>query len=118
MDQVTYLPTSNDDQQRQQLAARAFYLVGDYFRGADAQGRFDPGMTGGTVLGPNQTGVDFGVGNGGEVFIRGRSGQVGSTRTAPRAPAAAAAAPGMGAMLRHPVVLLGLVVAAFLLLRK
>jgi hypothetical protein len=117
MDQVTYLPTSNDDQQRQQLAARAFYLVGDYFRGSDAQGRFDPGMSGGTVLGPNQTGVDFGVGNGGEVFIRGRSGQVGINSTAPSAPAAAAAAPGM-AMLRHPLVLLGLVVAAFLLLRK
>ena len=117
-----YMPVASDDANRAQITARAFYLLGDYFKGSDSMTRYDPGMSGGNVLGPNQTGVDVGVGQGGEVFIRGRSGQVGSNNPTPAAGTAGApvvpAVMPMAAMLGNPLVLLGLAVGAYLLMRK
>ncbi len=108
---TAYLPTESDDATRQQATARVFYLLGDYFTGTDSVMRSEPGFSGGRVLGPNQTGVDVGVGNGGEVFQRGRSGQV-ATQGSMNAPAA------LPALLGNPLVLLALAVGAFVLLRR
>lgn len=80
-----YLPTDNDDARRQQFFARQFYLLGDYLAGSDAQPRYEPGNVGSDVLGPRQPLYQLGVGAGGEVFVRGAAGQVGTTdTTAPR----------------------------------
>lgn len=107
-----YLPVTADDANRQQQTARSFYLLGDFFQGVDSIMRNEPGYTGGVVLGPNQSGLDVGIGNGGELFQRGRSGQVGSTQAQMAAPVSVAG------LLGNPLVLVGLAVAAYLLLRK
>ena len=106
-----YLPAVSDDAARQQVTARTFYLLGDYFRGTDSAMRYEPSFAGGTVLGPNQSNIDVGVGQGGEIFLRGRSGQVGSSNPTPKN-----AAPM--SLLANPLVLIGLAVGAFLLLRR
>ena len=73
----------NDDAQRQELASRFFYLVGDVIAGTDNSNRYDPGMRNGSgLLGPSSYGTDVGVGGGGEVFVRGRAGQLGTTDVA------------------------------------
>ena len=73
------LPVYTDDQQRQQLVSNFFYTAGDLLAGSDSQPRFEPGMSYGNngLYGPSVASQDIGYGQGGEVYMRGRAGQVG-----------------------------------------
>lgn len=83
--QVSYLPVTADDQNRQQQVFRAFQLVEDFFKGVDSVQRMEPGNVNSSgVLGPQQSGVDIGVGQGGEVYIRGSSQQVAASQQPPK----------------------------------
>lgn len=85
-DQAGFITVTSDDANRQQQVARTFYLLGNFFEGIDSAQRMEPGMVNSSgQLGPQQSGPDVGVGQGGEVFIRGRAGQVGATQNAPKA---------------------------------
>jgi hypothetical protein len=71
--------TGNADAVRQAPLSQFFYLVGDVMNGVDSQPRNEPGMSGGTTVGPSSTfGVDIGVGSTGEIFVRGRAGSEGA----------------------------------------
>jgi hypothetical protein len=102
-----YLPVTADDANRQQTSARLFYLLGDFMKGVDTLPRMEPGMADGSpLLGPATNTTDIGLGNGGEVFVRGQAGQVGTVVSQPPA-----AKGPLG--LSRPVLLMG---AAALLL--
>jgi hypothetical protein len=107
---MSLIPTTNQDAHRSQLVSRFFHLVGDVMQGTDAEPRFEPGMTGGGLLGPAQHGADMGFDLDGQAFFRGRAGATAS--------AAPPAAPSLfGVPLTLPVLLL-IAGAAYLLLRK
>lgn len=108
-----YLPVNADDANRQQQTARTFYLIGDFFKGIDAVRRMEPQMVNDSgLLGPSQSGMDVGLGQGGELYIRGRSGQIAATQQTPAQPGAVAA------MTANPLLLLALAgVAAWVLYR-
>lgn len=91
MPTAAYMPTASDDAARQQTAARAFYLLGDFLAGSDTQPRIEPGSVNNSgLLGPSSSPTDIGIGVGGEVFVRGQAGQVGATQTASTAQSSAA----------------------------
>lgn len=108
------LPVYTDDQQRQQVASNFFWTVGDLLAGSDSQPRYEPGMSYGNngLYGPSTASADVGYGQGGEVFVRGRSGQIGTQVGAGVAPAAGAGP--LGIPLMWWVVGVGL----FLYMRK
>lgn len=115
MDSAEYLPVTADDANRQQSSARMFYLLGDFMKGVDSVRKNEPGMTNGSgLLGPTTNTLDVGLGNGGEVFVRGQAGQVGTVQTEPK--------PAAGLFgLSRPVLLMGaaaLVVAGWYFMRK
>jgi hypothetical protein len=71
--------TGNADAVRQAPLSQFFYNIGDVMNGVDAQPRAEPGMSGGTTVGPSSTfGLDIGVGSTGEIFVRGRAGSQGA----------------------------------------
>lgn len=76
-----YLPTQSDDAQRAQLIQRLFMTAGDLFAGTDTTLRIDPNQfRADGSLGPAGSAVSYGVGDGGEIYVRGSTGQVGTTR--------------------------------------
>lgn len=101
----------NSDSARQGLFSTFFFASPNLLGGIDDAPRIPTGPGNGTdMLGPGTTlGLDVGVGNNGEVYLRGRSGQVGTD--AGPAPTAAA-----GFQLTPGLVLIA--IAAFLILRK
>jgi hypothetical protein len=107
---MALIPTSSEAANNQQLASQFFYLVGDVMRGTDTDPRFEPGMTGGKLLGPRQSGVDIGFGEDGRAFIRGQSGT--TSTPAPATPTL------MGVPLTLTTLLLIAGAAYLLLLRK
>lgn len=117
-DSQGYLPTVADDASRQQQAARAFYLFGDFFRGIDAVRRMEPGNVHDSgLLGPAQSGIDVGVSADGSVYERGRAGQigyVGGTAGVAQAPAPAAGLFG----IPTPLVLAGVALVALWLIKR
>lgn len=107
---TTVANPANDEARRQEFLSRAFYLVGDMLGGVDSQPRMEPGWTGGRLLGPRGSNADVGIGNGGEVFIRGQAGQIGTTDAPASSP--------VSALLGSPLLLVGAGVVLWLLLRK
>jgi len=112
MPAMTYMPTGsapNADAERQGLFSSFFFSAANLLDGVDDSPRVGAADSGG-MLGPGTSlGFDVGVGNNGEVYLRGRSGQVGTDGTTGATTARRAITPGM-------LLLLG--VAAFLVLRK
>jgi hypothetical protein len=100
---------SSEAASNQQIASQFFHLVGDVLRGSDTELRHEPGMTGGRLLGPAQSGNDIGFGVDGQAFLRGRAGATSSA--APVTPSV------FGVPLTLTTVLL-IAGAAYLLLRK
>lgn len=109
------LPVYTDDQGRQQSAASFFWTMGDILANTDQQPRFEPGMSygnGNGLYGPSTANADVGYGQGGEVFVRGRSGQIGTQQGAGVAPTGGATLAGI------PLLWIGIGVAVFLYMRK
>jgi hypothetical protein len=108
-----------DDANRQQSVSRYFYQLADVMSGVDSALRRSPdGNSQSGLLGPATGAQDMGYGSGGEVFIRGQSGQLGTLSTTTPNGANTAALPGPLAMLSNPLVLLGLAAVVWFLLRK
>lgn len=108
------LPVYTDDQQRQQGAAAFFWTMGDLLANTDAQPRYEPGMSYGNngLYGPSNANADVGYGQGGEVFIRGRSGQIGQQQGANVVPLTGATIAGI------PLMWIVAGVAVYLFMRK
>lgn len=103
--------TLTDDANRQQSVSRIFYLLGDVLQGTDSSQRMPSGEVHDQgLLGPAVPGYDVGFGSGGEVFVRGRSGQIGTTSTT--TPNGAAA--GAGGFSLNPMTLVLIAGALFL----
>ena len=82
------MPTQNDDAARQQLTSNFFYFVGDLLQGTDTTLRVDPNqIRSDGMLGPVGNAQSLGIGNGGEIYVRGSTGQYGTQQTALPAPA-------------------------------
>lgn len=106
-DQAGFIDVTSDDANRQQQVARTFYLLGNFFEGIDSTPRMEPGNVNNSgILGPQQSSIDVGVGQGGEVFIRGRAGQVGATQNAPKAAPMPATMAGLMGFIASPLGLL------------
>jgi len=77
---AAFMPTTAEDATRQQLVSAFFWTVGDILAGTDSTMRVDPGSlrTDG-LLGPGGSSTSYGVGNGGEVYVRGVAGQAAGT---------------------------------------
>ena len=112
-----YLPTTNDDQAAQQLAASFFFTAAGLLAGTDTTLRIDPNQqrTDG-LLGPVGSTVSLGVGNGGELYVRGSPGQFGTTSAAPSSSGSPPAS-GVAGITLTPGLLM-LAVVAFLVLRR
>ena len=103
--------TSNDDAVRQSNSAAFFNSFEGLLVGIDDQPRYAPAQRGSQVLGfGTAMGVDIGVGNNGDFFVRGR---VGAGDASGETTSGQAAAP-----FRITPGLLLLCVAAFLILKK
>lgn len=99
--------TGNADAVRQGTVAQFFNTVGNLLAGADDQFVMEPGTANNGLLGPTPTlGADVGVGVNGEVFIRGRTVDQNGNQTV------------QAQAVLSPVVLIGLAVVAYLLLKK
>lgn len=96
-----------DDANRQQSVARIFYTFGDLLKGMDDSPRYEPGMVNDSgLVGPGTSGIDIGFGSGGEMYVRGRSGQIGSTSTTtPSGASSSAGKPGFQLTLPAIVVI-------------
>lgn len=100
----------NSDAVRQAGAAAWFNSVEGLLAGIDDSLRVQPSS--GNVLGYSSSyGVDIGVGNNGEFYARGRTGQIGNDA------ATAAPSPAVAGLRITPGLVL-LAIGAFLLLRK
>lgn len=113
MGAVTLQPTGSapvEDAARQSLFSAFFFASPNLLDGIDDSPRIVTGPGNGTdQLGPGTTlGVDVGVGNNGEVYVRGRTGQATSAQPVP--PAATVA----GVRITPAVLILGLVALALL----
>lgn len=110
---MQYLPVTADDANRQQQVARTFFLLGNFLAGVDDSPRMEPGNVNQSgMLGPQQSGPDVGIGQGGEVYLRGRAVQIGANQNAPQP------AQSMPGLLQNPLVLLGLAGLAFWLFKR
>lgn len=105
----------NADSARQGLFSTYFFASPNLLNGIDDSPRIVAGPGNGTdMLGPGTTlGVDVGVGNNGEVYIRGRTGQVGTDSSG-----ATNGQPAPAAFQLTPGLLIIGAIAAFLLFRK
>ena len=102
---ATEVQAISDDADRQQAMARLFFMAGNILSGADAAPRYEPGNVNDSgMMGPGATvPTDIGIGYGGEVYVRGRNGQVATANATPAPPKAA---PGI--VLSPLTLLLGL----------
>jgi hypothetical protein len=109
--------TANSDAVRQSQLSSFFYATPNLLAGMDSASRLGnvrndgDGGTGDLLGYGTSFGVDVGVGNNGEVYLRGRTGEV-----AP-APSSSSSSPSVAGFALSPGLLL-LAVAAFLILRK
>lgn len=115
---ITYQPTGTApvaDVSRQGLFSTFFFASPNLLSGIDDAPRIATGPGNGTdQLGPGTTlGVDVGVGNNGEVYVRGRTGQVGTDSSG--AKNGTVSAPPF---VLTPGLMLLIAGAAFLFLRK
>ena len=104
----------NADAARQGLFSAFFFSASNLLEGIDDSPRIVSGPGNGTdLLGPGTTlGMDVGVGSNGEVYIRGKTGQVGTD-----ASATTGGTPVSGFVIT-PMMLLILAGVAFLILKK
>jgi hypothetical protein len=69
---TTLVDPQSSDAQRQEIASKFFYFLGDVMNGTDNSYRAESGYPTGT-MGPYQTAGDYGVGVDGEVYMRGQA---------------------------------------------
>jgi hypothetical protein len=105
--------TGNTDAVRQSIFSNFFFAAPSLMSGIDAAPRVSSATDGSPLLGYGTTlGVDVGVGNNGEVYVRGQAAATGQTDSSVNGQAAAPA----GLQLT-PGLLLVVAVAAYLLLK-
>jgi hypothetical protein len=115
---VNFQPTGtapSADAARQSLFSSFFFATPNLLAGADASPRVPTGTGTDGQLGPGTTlGVDVGVGNNGEVYLRGQAGADSTASDASAAPSS----PATGSITVSPMMLLAGLAALFFLTRK
>jgi hypothetical protein len=101
------------------LFSSFFFSSPNLLSGIDASPRVPTGTGSDGMLGPGSTlGVDVGVGNNGEVYLRGQAGADSTAQDASAISAASSSTPATGAITVSPMMLLAGLAALFFLTRK
>lgn len=102
--------TGNDDAVRQGTIAQFFATAGNLLAGTDNAYTMEPGTENNGLLGPTPTvGFDIGVGNNGDLFVRGR--------TNANDPSTTNSQTQQATVVGSPLMLLLLAVGVFLILK-